>query len=98
MLGATLSEAVRPYMQKALQAAAGPLLATIATMGIVSLPGMMTGQILGGSMPVMAIKYQIAIVISIFSAMILASGLNLLFSMKIAFDDFGMLRGDIFKS
>ncbi|MDY6823859.1 MAG: ABC transporter permease [Thermodesulfobacteriota bacterium] len=96
MLGATLTEAVRPYMQRALRAAAGPLLATIATMGIVSLPGMMTGQILGGSVPVTAIKYQIAIVIAIFSAMIMASVLNLLFSMKIAFDDFGMLKTDIF--
>ncbi|MDY6905706.1 MAG: ABC transporter permease [Thermodesulfobacteriota bacterium] len=98
MLGATLGEAVRPYMQQALRAAAGPLLATIATMGIVSLPGMMTGQILGGSLPVTAIKYQIAIVIAIFSAMVIASVLNLLFSMKIAFDEFGMLRQDIFQT
>lgn len=98
MLGASLTEAVRPYMQRALRAAAGPLLATIATMGIVSLPGMMTGQILGGSVPGTAIKYQIAIVIAIFSAMIMASVLNLLFSMRIAFDDYGMLRDDIFQA
>ncbi len=96
MLGATLLEAVRPYMRQALRAAVGPLVATMATMGIVSLPGMMTGQILGGSFPVTAIKYQIAIMICIFSAMVVASVLNLLLSMKIAFDEWGMLRQEIF--
>ncbi len=97
MLGATLTEAVRPFMRQSLRAAVGPLLATMATMGIVSLPGMMTGQILGGSFPVTAIKYQIAIMLCIFSAMIIASILNLLFSMKIAFNNLGMLRQDIFQ-
>ena len=34
-------------------------------MGIVFLPGMMTGQILSGSSPVLAIRYQIAIMLGI---------------------------------
>jgi len=34
---------------------------------VVSLPGMMTGQILGGASPLLAIKYQMMIMISIFS-------------------------------
>ena len=35
------------------------------TMGIVSLPGMMTGQILSGTFPLTAIKYQIGIMLAI---------------------------------
>jgi UDP-glucose/iron transport system permease protein len=96
MLGATLSEATRPYMRSALRAAVGPMLATIATIGIVSLPGMMTGQILGGSVPMLAIKYQIAIMLSIFCAMMIASTLSIIFTRKTAFDAYGMLRPEIF--
>ena len=47
--------------------ALAPTVATMATMGVVSLPGMMTGAILGGSDPATAIKYQIAIMLAIFS-------------------------------
>ena len=96
MLGATLPEATRPYMRSALRASVGPMLATIATLGIVSLPGMMTGQILGGSSPMLAIKYQIAIMLSIFCAMVTASALSIIFTRKTAFDAYGMLRPEIF--
>ena len=36
--------------------------------GIVSLPGMMTGQILGGSPPIEAVKYQIVVMFMVASA------------------------------
>ena len=96
MLGATLSEATMPYMRSSMRSAINPMLATVATLGIVSLPGMMTGQILGGSSPMVAIKYQIAIMISIFSAMVISSTLSLIFTRKIAFNDYGMLKQQIF--
>jgi putative ABC transport system permease protein len=96
MLGATLREAVRPYLRRALKAAVNPTIATMATMGIVSLPGMMTGQILGGAMPMEAIKYQIGIMICIFTAMVAASLANILFSLPVAFDDHQRLRENIF--
>ena len=54
-------EAVLPYLRKSLRAAVKPTLANIASVGIVTLPGMMTGQILGGASPLVAIKYQITI-------------------------------------
>jgi len=63
--GATLGEATRPYLREALKAALGPTVATIATIGLVALPGMMTGVILGGTEPMTAIKYQIAIMVAI---------------------------------
>jgi putative ABC transport system permease protein len=42
-------------------------------MGIVSLPGMMTGQILSGTFPMTAIKYQIGIMLAILGCTALAS-------------------------
>jgi len=97
MLGASLREAIRPYLRDALKAAVNPSIASMATMGIVSLPGMMTGQILGGAMPVTAIKYQIGIMICIFVAMVTAALINILFSLSIAFDDHQRLKQDIFR-
>jgi len=96
MLGATLHEAVRPYLRDAIKAAVSPSIATIATMGIVSLPGMMTGQILGGAPPITAIKYQIGIMTCIFTSMVVASLMNILLSLSIAFDDHQRLKQDIF--
>lgn len=96
MLGATVFEAVRPHFHIALKAAINPTIATMATTGIVSLPGMMTGQILGGINPMIAIKYQIAIMIAIFTVMICGATVNLLLSLKVAFDSYGLLKDDIF--
>lgn len=96
LLGATLWESLRPYMKRALNASIAPYISTMATMGIVSLPGMLTGQILGGSLPLNAIKYQIAIMICIFTAVCLASVINLALSTTIAFDKTGMLKPEIF--
>jgi putative ABC transport system permease protein len=95
-LGASLHEAVRPFMVTALRAALMPMVATMATMGLVSLPGMMTGQILGGAAPMVAIKYQIMIMIAILSSMALSAVANLWLSMRRAFDPFGNLRADVF--
>ena len=97
MLGASLREAVQPYLRDSIKAAVNPTIATMATMGIVSLPGMMTGQILGGAMPMEAIKYQIGIMICIFTSMVVASLVNILLSLPVAFDDHQRLNEDIFR-
>jgi putative ABC transport system permease protein len=95
-LGATVMEALGPYHQESLVSALHPTIATMATMGIVFLPGMMTGQILGGVSPVLAIKYQIAIMIAIFVSTTLAINLTILFTTKTCFNAFGVLKKDIF--
>lgn len=95
-LGASPAEAVRPFLRNALRAAVGPQIGTVATMGIVSLPGMMTGQILGGSSPAVAIVYQIMIMIAIFTAATVSSFLAMHFARKAAFDPFGRLDEGIF--
>ena len=94
--GATLYESITPFLRNALLTALNPMIATMATMGIVSLPGMMTGQILGGSLPLTAIKYQIAIMICIFSVMIVGSFINIIITLPVGFNPYGMLRKDIF--
>lgn len=95
-LGASEAEAVRPFLRNALRAAVGPQLGTVATMGIVSLPGMMTGQILGGSSPAVAIAYQIMIMIAIFTAATVSAFLAVHFSRSVAFDTCGRLDASIF--
>ncbi|QJD28673.1 ABC transporter permease [Methylococcus geothermalis] len=97
LLGATRREAVRPYFREALKASVSPTLASMATLGLVSLPGMMTGQILGGSEPWVAVKYQIAIMLCIFASMSLAAVLNLALSLRFAFNEFDVLREVIFR-
>ncbi|XSG85892.1 MAG: ABC transporter permease [Methylohalobius sp. ZOD2] len=92
LLGATRWEAARPYFREAVKAAVNPTLASMATLGLVSLPGMMTGQILGGAEPWVAVKYQIAIMVCIFTATTVASILNLALSLTIAFNEFDVLR------
>lgn len=94
--GATLAEAVKPFVRAAFQAALVPTTATMATIGLVALPGMMTGVILGGTDPATAIKYQIAIMLCIFSGTAVTIFLALQFTMKQSFDAYGILRKDIF--
>lgn len=96
LLGASRWEALLPYFRQAVKAALNPSIANMATMGLVSLPGMMTGQILGGSDPWVAVKYQIAIMICIFTSSTLATILNLKLSLPIAFNDYDMLDEQLF--
>jgi putative ABC transport system permease protein len=51
-------------------------------MGIVFLPGMMTGQILSGTLPLTSIMYQIAIMIAICASVCLAIFFSLHFGYK----------------
>ena len=60
-LGATRWEAARPLVQQAVRTGLIPTINAMMVVGIVSLPGMMTGQILAGADPVEAVKYQIVI-------------------------------------
>ncbi|MFA7536063.1 MAG: iron export ABC transporter permease subunit FetB [Desulfuromonadales bacterium] len=64
-LGATARMASREAVRSAFRAALIPTTNTMAAMGLVFLPGMMTGQILSGTAPVLAVKYQIAIMFAI---------------------------------
>jgi putative ABC transport system permease protein len=89
-------QALKPYFLQSFSAAIAPIIASMATIGLVSLPGMMTGQILGGSIPAVAIKYQIAIMLSIFYIEYFSTMLAVIFSLKVGFNELDVLNQDIF--
>ncbi|KPK64558.1 ABC transporter ATP-binding protein [candidate division WOR_3 bacterium SM23_42] len=96
--GATRMEALFPYFRESIASALKPTIANMATMGIVFLPGMMTGQIIGGSSPLLAIKYQLAIMIAIFTASTISVTFTILFTMRTCFNPYGTMRRDIFRT
>jgi len=61
MLGASRIEAIAEIRRDAMRSGMMPIINAMAVAGLVSLPGMMTGQILAGSPPLEAVKYQILI-------------------------------------
>jgi putative ABC transport system permease protein len=73
-LGASRFEALRAPMQEAMRRGLMPLINSMAAAGVVSLPGMMTGQILAGIPPAEAVRYQLLIMFLIAGA----TGLGLL--------------------
>jgi putative ABC transport system permease protein len=97
-MGATQKEVLSPFIRHCFQLTLLPMLARVATMGIVTLPGMMSGQIIGGSSPATAIRYQIAVMVMIFVSGTLSSLLTLVFSINKSFNKFGVLKKNIFKN
>ena len=61
MLGEHWDAAIADYRRQAVHSGLIPIINAMAAAGLVSLPGMMTGQILAGAPPVEAVKYQILI-------------------------------------
>jgi putative ABC transport system permease protein len=66
-LGATRWEAAREPVRQAVRTGMVPIINAMMVVGIVSLPGMMTGQLLAGVDPIQAVKYQIIIMFLIAS-------------------------------
>lgn len=90
--GASQGEALVPFIRQAIAKSFSPTIANMAVMGLVSLPGTMIGQILGGSTPDVAIKYQIMIVVITMSASMLSLMIAIRLSVKKAFDGYGRMR------
>ena len=93
-LGAQRFEALEHVMSQAIKTGMLPIINAMAATGIISLPGMMTGQILSGVDPVEATKYQILIMFLIAGS----TGLGVLFALLGAAyrltDERGRLRLD----
>lgn len=60
-LGGTRWEAARSSVRNAVRTGMIPILNSMMVVGLVSLPGVMTGQLLSGTSPIEAVKYQIVI-------------------------------------
>lgn len=87
MLGASPKIASKPIVDKAFDAAILPTINSMVGMGIVFLPGMMTGQILSGTSPITAISYQIAIMLGILGSVSLSVILFVQLGYKTFFND-----------
>ena len=64
-LGATRWEAARRPVAESVRRGMIPIINSMMVVGVVSLPGMMTGQILAGTDPAVAVRYQIMIMFMI---------------------------------
>ncbi|MCB9780341.1 MAG: iron export ABC transporter permease subunit FetB [Alphaproteobacteria bacterium] len=91
-MGATWWEASRPVAADALRAGMIPILNTMSVVGLVTLPGMMTGQILSGTDPALAARYQVMIMFLIAGATALGTATAVLVSVRAAFDGQGRLK------
>ncbi len=87
MLGATPKIAAKQIVDNAFDSAILPTINSMVGMGIVFLPGMMTGQILSGTSPVTAINYQIAIMLGILGSVSLTVILFVHLGYKTFFND-----------
>jgi putative ABC transport system permease protein len=72
-LGASFTQAARPIIVQGVRQGMLPMINAMSASGIVTLPGIMTGQILGGMDPLEAVKYQILLMFLLGGASGLAS-------------------------
>lgn len=93
-LGHSRFQAFEGPVKRALTTAMMPMLNAMAVAGVVSLPGMMTGQILSGVDPVEAAKYQIMILLAISGATAIAVLVAAVGGVLLLTDERGRLRLD----
>ena len=86
-LGLTTAEAFAPEQRDAVRTALIPAIDTTKVVGLISLPGAMTGLILAGVDPLEAIRYQIVVMYMLLAAASLASFLSAKFAHRSLFAD-----------
>ncbi len=91
-LGMTPGEALAPLRKGEMRRALTPAINSLATVGIVFLPGMMTGQLLAGASVMQAILYQYLVLLLIFLATILGQRIALQMAQRGFFDERHRLR------
>lgn len=91
-LGARPKDASQPIISEAFDSAIMPTLTNMLGLGIIFLPGMMTGQILSGVMPMTAITYQIGIMLGILGGVSLTTYVFLRLAYRTFFNDQSQLR------
>ncbi len=94
MLGHDWQTAITEIRRNALRTGLIPILNAMAAAGVVSIPGMMTGQILAGSPPLEAAKYQILILFLVSASIGLGSVTAIWVGSKHLFDERQRLRLD----
>nr|BAL02929.1 ABC transporter-like protein [Pholiota nameko] len=92
--GATRMEACRPIMIQALKLALTPLINSMSVIGIIAIPGMMTGALLGGASVQQAAKLQTIIMFMITASATLASVFITLAAVVVVVDEQHRVRGE----
>jgi putative ABC transport system permease protein len=77
-LGASPAQASAEPVRLALRAALLPAVNGLMVVGLVTLPGMMTGQILAGASPLLAVRYQIVVMLMLAGAVAITSAIVVL--------------------
>lgn len=93
-LGATLRAALAPIMRNAVRKGLIPVINQMSAAGIITLPGIMTGQLLAGMDPLAAVKYQILLLFLLAGSSGLASGAAVWLASRAIGDDRDRLRLD----
>jgi putative ABC transport system permease protein len=94
--GASAEEASSRLLREAVRVGAMPMLNSMAVIGLISIPGMMTGQILAGSPAMEAAKYQM-LILYLIAMCAFGTILSEVWVVRtIAFDETQMLRTDRF--
>jgi len=85
-LGATPRQAVDRHTRAAMNAALRPTINGLLTVGLVALPGMMTGQIVSGTAPDQAVRYQLVIMYQLVAAAAVSGALAARFARSLSFN------------
>ena len=97
-LGATRWEAIRHCVQQAIRSGMTPTINSLMLVGLVHLPGMMTGQILGGVDPLQAARYQIVVMLMIAAAVAIGSMILVGLSIGRIFTDDDAIKPELLAS
>ena len=91
-LGASPRRALASQSRAAMKAALIPTINGLLTVGLVALPGMMTGQILSGADPEQAVRYQLVIMYQLVVVAAVSGGLAAYFARRLLFTAREQLR------
>jgi len=94
-LGKNWREASRPFQREAVMAGMISILNFMKTVGIVALPGAMTGMILGGAEPLDAALLQLIVAFMLLSAMSITAALTVELTVRRFFTGYDQLRHDV---
>ena len=94
-LGATSRQAALPALRAAVRAALTPPINNMSIAGIVSIPGMTTGQLLAGANVSDAIRYQILVYLAMTATITLSTLILLGFRLRRYFTVDAQLRGEM---
>ncbi len=96
-LGATSDQAVADVVRGSIRVSLIPSIAGMMVVGIVALPGMMTGQILAGQQPEQAVRYQIVVQYMLLFAAVLTASLAVRLARRRFFTDAHQLRRELLR-